>query len=519
MKTFKEKLLEYYNIDEVEFSELTRKKTIADLPNIGSFKDVNELCKAIKTSIAHDDKILIYGDYDCDGIMATSIMYLALLELNAKVSYYVPSRYIDGYGITKEKVIKAYNGGFKLIITVDNGISAFEALEEANKLGITVLICDHHEIGERLPIAKEIFHPSYSHLDISTCGGVLSFFVSVVLLNRVDEYLLCLASLSIVSDVMPVKSFNRTILSLAFEILNRNQYKTFALLSESAKYDEDVFGFKIVPKINAVGRMEEKTETNRVVRYFTTKNDSDIVTLAAYLNSINNIRKDYTQEISQNIDLSDCKDAAITLLLDVKEGMAGLLANKILTIKNKPTLIFTLSHKIEDTCVGSIRSKSGFNVIEFLKKNEDVLLAYGGHAQAGGLTIKKENFDTLKKRFNDFALVNPFNDEIHKTLDIDINDINKETYNLIRLLSPYGSEFNKPLLSINNFPFEKLKYLKGDIHIFIPIGINCKILGFNFSKNNYCSGDELKLIGILRENTFRNQDYIEFFISAINVNC
>ena len=253
---FKTKLLNYFNINDEQYKELTKPIEKIILPSYNNFNDMKKATETIKNAMANNDKIVIYGDYDCDGIMSTSIMVKCFNMLNYHIGYYIPSRYIDGYGLNAKRVQDFYDKGYKLIITVDNGIAQFEAIQKAYDLGMKVIVTDHHERQEILPDVEAILHPIISNYgNVVCCGAYVAFMLASSLLNKYDEYLLSLASIATISDMMPLVSYNRDIVRLGIYYMNKNNYYSIRLLSEESIIDENVIGLKMAPKINAIGRM------------------------------------------------------------------------------------------------------------------------------------------------------------------------------------------------------------------------------------------------------------------------
>ena len=285
---FKIKLLNYFNINEKLYKELSKPVNELTLPNPNKFEGMEKAKNIINEAIKHDDKIVIYGDYDCDGIMSTSIMLKCFNMLNYRVGYYVPSRYIDGYGLNEKRVQDFYEKGYKLIITVDNGIAQFEAIKKAYELGMKVIVTDHHEQQENLPEAEVILHPIISNYgNVVCCGAYVAFMLASSLLNKCDKYLLSLASIATISDMMPLKEYNRDIVRLGIYYMNNNHYYPISLLADNSAIDENVIGLKIAPKINAVGRMIETTSINSLIEYFVTNNKERIDTIYNFINETN----------------------------------------------------------------------------------------------------------------------------------------------------------------------------------------------------------------------------------------
>ena len=260
MTSFLNKLLEYYNITLEDYYSLIKDVNIYDVPSINDFDNGLITSNLLKSALKDNKKILIYGDYDADGMLATSILVYTFKKISYKnYSYYLPSRYLDGYGLSIKAVEKAIKDKVELIITVDNGISQIDAVKLARENNIDVIICDHHEIGNTLPDTKYIIHPVYSkYSDVICSGAFTSYILSASILDLFDPYILSLSSISTISDMMKLVGYNRNIVRLGIKLMNENNFKQINLLADNLKIDEKVIGSSISPKLNSVGRMMEK---------------------------------------------------------------------------------------------------------------------------------------------------------------------------------------------------------------------------------------------------------------------
>jgi single-stranded-DNA-specific exonuclease len=215
MASFTERLLAYYELTEESYGRLIAPPSFSSLPLLNDNPLVKQALERLAQAKANHEKVLIYGDYDTDGIMSTSILLRSFRRYGLLAEGYLPSRYLDGYGLTAENVDKMAAKGFQLIVTCDNGVTAYEALSEAAKKGIDVIIIDHHEFGEQQPQALVVIHPDTVHYGATPISaGYLSFIFATALLGQKDDYLLTLASLSTLSDMMPLKEYNREIVRL-----------------------------------------------------------------------------------------------------------------------------------------------------------------------------------------------------------------------------------------------------------------------------------------------------------------
>ena len=517
MNDLKAKLLTYYSLSEDDYLELTKPLEEVKLLEAEKIEGMDKVTERIFSAIKNKEKIIIYGDYDCDGITSTSIMVQTFKKLNYPVEYYIPSRYIDGYGLNVENVMKISQNGYKLIICVDNGISANEAIDKANELGIDVLVIDHHEVPETPVNAVGVIHPTVSHIsDIIGSAGYMSLFVSGALLGYYDEYLLTLAGLSVVSDMMELKGYNRDVVRLAIDCLKRNRYPRLMNLVDSEIIDEKTFGLEIAPKMNAVLRIVTNKNVNLLVKYLTSDDTLYVNSLHDWIIENNERRKELTKIAADAIDTKELEGKpGIVLKLDVLEGLIGLIANRLLNEYNVPVLIFTEEEKEPSILKGSIRSKEGFNVQKAFASLEKYLLSGGGHAFAGGLSIKKDDFDAFKKEFEELCDTYRFTKSEKPSITIELKDITMENYRLIQSFSPFGIGFNEPLFKIENLPTRGLTFISYGKHLSTALSIQSKLLGFNMAESEVKANALIDIYGTFYLNTkfkttleFRLSDYI-----------
>ena len=512
--TFLEKLLDYLNLTKEDYEYLNKDISSLTLPDSNKLLGMDKAIARIKLAMENKEKIVVYGDYDTDGIMATSILVKAFKYLDYEVGYYIPCRYLDGYGLNKEKITQFKEKGYSLIITVDNGITLVDEVDYANSLGIDVIVSDHHEFGEVLPNAVSIIHPTVSKLgDVIASGAAMAYYISVSLLNRSDDYLLALAAISTISDLMELKEYNRDMVRLGIDILNNNHYLPIELLNVDTKYDEKSIAMRIVPKINAIGRIKEDISINKLVKYFTSEDKYFIREYAKEIEAINEERKELTTTYSENISSNlDLNNDAIIEIFDIKEGMIGLVANKLLGEHNKPALIFTYDNKDKDILKGSIRSRNGFNVKECLDTLNKYLLTGGGHSNAGGLSIKASDFESFKKDYLDFASKNKIVEEEIQALELSLNDITFENEEILRSLSPFGVGFPEPKFIIKDIATKGLSFIKNDTILSTQISYTSKLLGFNMNKSEVTAFNRINIIGTLKINEFKGYRSVIFQI-------
>lgn len=393
-----------------------------------------------------DKRFLIVGDYDSDGIGATTIIKRLFNFLNINSNHYIPSRLKEGYGLNELIVQKAIDNKFDCLILVDNGIVAYKELEKANDAGIKVFIIDHHEY-EYLPEVEAIIHSnivSDKFKDLS--AGGLSFVLSRLFYE--DDLSLVLGGLTTISDMMPVLNFNRYLIN---EMLNKiNDIAEFVLLNDGKRIEYRDLSFNIIPKINAVSRMEPEGNPNYLVKYF---NDFEFAKkFIQTINYLNDQRKNSTKYMSSlAYSLINEKDEIILITSsDFKEGLCGLIANRILHELNKPIII--LAKNSIGEYKGSGRAPEGINLYELIK-DFNSFKAFGGHEGAVGLTLLEEDLNSFKEYLKHIKIED---NSVKDVFKVNVDDLNFETIKLLDNLKPFGSGLKEPILAFDNLDYKKI---------------------------------------------------------------
>lgn len=513
MNEFLEKLLAYLELSYEEYEKLSAPVSVNDLPPVSSFFNFDAFIKRIEKAINGDEEVVIYGDYDADGILATSILKYAFLKRGKNVYTMIPSRYKDGYGLNKKVVDKLHKRGITLIITVDNGISAFDAIKHASALGIDVLVSDHHEISEKLPEATAILHPDLSTLgDLNSCGAYMALLISYGILGYYDDYLITLAGIATLADMMALVDRNRTVVRLAINNVNTNQYFPIVKLNGSSFFDETSLSMRIAPRINALGRLSQSYEANILIEYFTTSDPKRIYEISAYVEKVYEERKKMSK--ASELAAEELIYPAIIQVTNELEGVLGLIAQNYLMTYQKPALIFTESSEDSSLLKGSARSSSGFNVVEAFSYVKEFILASGGHPEAGGLTIKKEDYPLFHAKFNEFALLHPLKPKKEKYLAVSINEITPENFEIIAKIAPFGFKFPAPKIAITDANNLTLTPSRDNKHILHLLENGIKLVGFNlFAKLNPL--EKYSLYGTFSRSEFKNKLSIDFRIIDI----
>lgn len=396
-----------------------------------------------------DKHILIVGDYDCDGICATTITKRLLEHLGINNSYYIPSRIDEGYGLSEKIVSIAHKHHYDVIITVDNGVSATSSISLANSLGIKVMIIDHHEYVD-IPDCYGFIHPNLLDKDFNKLSaGALCYLLSTLFYE--DDYSLVLGGLSILSDMVGVLNYNRYLLKKMMNVLNTSDMYQIKLLN-GASIDYDSLSFNAIPKINAVSRMGYNA--NILVKYFLSDRD-ECIKLLDSINKINDYRKNETKsECDLALSMLNRKDKlALIVSSEFKEGICGLIANRISLNYDVPCIVFS---KKDGLLKGSGRSRENFNIYEYLLDTKDLFTSFGGHGQACGVCLDESKLDDLKAYINTHKL-NML--DYHKdVISVDQSDIDLDLFEKIDSLKPFGVDFKEPLIHIKDFEY-KSKFL------------------------------------------------------------
>ena len=503
MESLFKRLLDYYQINEDDYRLLTMDITEDNFADGHTFSSMEQCVSIVKKAVSQNKKVFIYGDYDADGIMSVSILVKMFQMINYPVSYHIPNRYTDGYGLTLKRSQEIVENGFNLLITVDNGVTAYEGIEYAKNHGLEVLVFDHHQPSDTLPIADAILHPSISSFgEVATSAGFVTFMFAKSYLGKFDYYLATLAAISLVSDMMPLVSYNRNLLRLIIKEYPKHPYFSIDLLKEKDEFNEVAIGMRIAPKINAIGRLiDDDAYLSRTVEFFTSDDKELLLNYNEWINSVNNERKELTKEAVDNAQEIDINAPAIVGVIAQKEGIIGLIANNFVKKYHKPTIIFALDQSGE-IYKGSCRSPDDFNVVDSFNKLSHLLEAFGGHAMAGGCSIKKENLEAFKNGFIALASERTPSEKEVKAIPLYINEITAENYALIESFSPFGECWPAPNFVLPRIRVASLMYSRDGQHILTSIGNNSRLTGFYFSKDSLSEYQYIDMVGTIRLSTY-----------------
>ena len=495
--------------------------------------DMQKAVDRINEAIDNEEKILVYGDYDADGITSTVLLVETLISLGANVSSYIPNRFEEGYGPNKEAFTKIINSGISLIITVDNGIAGVEEVELANELGCDVIITDHHKIQDIIPNAYAIIHPEHPKGDYpfkKLAGVGVAFKLAHALLEIFPDFLLDLVAIGTIADMVSITDENRIFVKQGLELLNEDPRIGLKMLLElsniNSKIDEQTVGFYIAPKLNSIGRMDS---AKLGLSFLMAEDAANARVLAEQIEKFNIERKQVTEEIVKDvidkIETSDKKNKNVIMISgDYHEGVLGIVASNIVEKYQKP--VFIMNSK-EGILKGSARSIYDFNIYTAMNKISDLFIAFGGHTLAAGFSFDEVNLNKIED-FLDSEYENyKQNNELKSTKNIDIvtslEEISYQFFNSLEALKPYGMDFEKPTILIENsmvlnktyFGSEK-QYLR--LTIADEVG-NLECISFKDTslfdkvKNN----DIIDLLCTLDKNNFNGRTKLQAHIIDINV--
>lgn len=459
-------ILDYiYSINNINESDLDTSRFISLKKDSQFIIEFKERIIALR-----DSRFLIVGDYDCDGISATTIIKRLFDYLNIESSYYIPSRIDEGYGLSEKIVAIAHKHHYDVIITVDNGVAAKDAIKYANELGLKVLVLDHHEY-ENKPDCYGFLHPNLLEDDFKNLSaGGLAYLLSTYFYE--DELSMVLGGLSVLGDMVGVLNYNRFLLKEMLNILNRGSIYQLNLLNGSSKYDYDSLSYNCIPKINAVSRMGYNA--NVLVKFFLSSLE-DCEKMVASINSINDFRKSETNKESDIALSMFNKDDRIAIIVssEFKEGICGLIANKLCMNYNVPCIVFS---KKDNVLKGSGRSPKNVNIFEYLSSAKKLFETFGGHGQACGLSLNADKLDDLLEYINNNELV--YEDIKKDVLDIDIEEVNIDLLSQIENLKPFGVDLKEPLIRIKDFKY-KSKFLIKNKYPKFSVNSTISAISFN----------------------------------------
>ena len=460
-----DKILDFLNTENQEFHD----------PFL--LEGMDRTVERVNKAIQNGEQILIFGDYDADGVSSTTVLYLALQELGAEVEFYIPNRFTEGYGPNEEAFRWAHSAGFSLIITVDTGIAAVHEANVAKELGIDLIITDHHEPPPELPEALAIIHPKLDGgvYPFHYLAGVgVAFKVAHALLGRVPEHLLEIAVIGTVADLVSLHGENRLLVKRGLKHMRMTRNIGLKALFKVANVSqseitEESIGFSIAPRINAVGRLEDAAPA---VHLLLSDDPEEAKELAEEIDELNKLRKDIVKQITEEAIAeveNNFPPEENKVLVLAKEGwnpgVIGIVASKLVERFYRPTIVLSID-PIKETAKGSARSIAGFDLFANLSDCRELLPHFGGHPMAAGMTLHMNDVDELRRRLNEQADTILTEEDFIPITAVDVfckvEDVTLAAIEDMQKLAPFGVGNPKPRIAVKDAELESIRAIGSD---------------------------------------------------------
>ena len=509
--------------------------TRKDFYNPFLLNDMEIAVERILKAIEQKEKVLIYGDYDADGITSITVLKKFLEERGLTADYYIPNRLEEGYGLNKNAIEKIAKQKYSLMITVDCGISAIEEIKLANNLGIETIITDHHETVETLPEAMAVVDPkrkdnTYPFRDLAGVGVVYKLIQALSIRLDLDEKeflkYLDIVCIGTISDIVPLVDENRVIAKLGLKLIERTKNKGLKKLIDSCNYtsiDANMISFGVAPRINACGRMGFQEEA---IRLFLSNDEDEVTKITKKLNEYNKERQDTEKKIFEEaiskIQEEKMQENSCIILggENWHHGVIGIVSSKITDMYFKPSLLICFEG---DMGKGSGRSIPGFDLHHALMETGNYLERFGGHSMAVGLSVKKEKFEEFKKKFEKKKKESNIQDILpilYIDEEITIKEMTLELMQELKQLEPFGEKNKEPLFMLRNVKIDSIRTLSEGKHMKLTLKegiylIEC--IGFNLGHlaEDYRIGDKVDVVGNLAENHYQNLTKVQMILQDI----
>lgn len=499
------------------------------------FCGMEEASFVIGDAIDNGLKLCVYGDYDCDGVTSTALLYSFLKKEGADVCYYIPDRSDEGYGLNMEAVEKMNSMGVDLIVTVDNGITAVSEAERIYELGMQLVITDHHQLGEALPRAEAVVNPHIPENDLSFrdyCGvGVAFKLICALAEDRVDELIneyIDLVAIGTIADLMPLTNENRVFVKAGIDKINNNPrtaISAFAKLSSKDSFNSTDIAFQLCPRINAMGRMGD---ASRAVEFLISDNYDDCMLKAEQLSVENSARQetersileDINRKLETNPSLAD--DRVIVISGENYHfGVIGIVASHVVEKTGKPAIVIGVDEN--GVAHGSARSVEGFNIFEAISYCEATLIRFGGHPLAAGITLEQDKIEEFRKAINDYAYqkyqVMPSGQLV---IDCRLSPfyLNLDLVESLSSLEPYGASNPQAVFGIYNMRLVGITPLSEGRHLRLEVekkGKRIRVVKFGIGVDDfpYHIGDNINLAVRISKNIYADKTYLS--VQAVDI--
>ena len=539
-----EKIKSTYNVSDImakllisrdiEFKDIDMflNGTIDDLYDPYDIKDMEKIVERIDIAIKRNEKICIYGDYDVDGITSITIMYKFLTKLGLDIMYYLPDRLVEGYGINNNALEEIKESGVTLIITVDCGITAIDEIEYAKKLGLDVCITDHHECTDKLPNAYAVVNPKRKDdkSKFKMLAGVGVAFKCLMAISKrynlpKESYLkyLDIVSIGTISDIVPLVGENRIISKYGLKMMEKTKNLGLKELLKIVNYkdiDSMMVSFGMAPRINACGRMGN---ASAAVKLLLEKDSQKAEKIAVELDELNQERKNVESLIfNQALELIEKenlenKNSIVLYNSSWHNGVIGIVASRLVNMYYKPVILLTKEHGF---IRGSGRCPAGFSLYDALGECKDLLIQFGGHELAAGLSIKEENIEAFIKKFEE--VVESRKETIsEQIINIDSiisrRNLNAQIIKDIRFLKPYGQSNQVPIFLYKGLKVAAIRTIKDDKHLKLVLKDDRSLIdavGFSLGarRDEIRIGDKIDVVANVELNSYNTPKTIQLVI-------
>lgn len=496
--------------------------------------DMEKAVTRIHKAIQNNEKILVYGDYDADGVTSTAILVKTLESLNAIVGWYIPNRFTEGYGPSEGAFRNAHDEGVTLIITVDNGIQGHHEIDIANELGIDVIVTDHHEFGKTTPNAYAIVHPMHPEFEYPfkyLAGVGVSYKLCKALKQDLPKSFLGLVAIGTIADLVSLTDENRSMVKQGLQVLNESPSPGVKALLEIADYKDEVneqtVGFIIGPRLNAVGRLDDA----RLALELLMVDDYEEATfLAEEVDHFNLERKEIVEAITEEaMILADeqVKESSQFLVLakeNWNEGVLGIVASRIVENYNLPTIVLNVDIN-QNHAKGSARSIEQVSMYEFLQNHSELITKFGGHHMAAGMTMEIDAIEPLKKALNDdmknLTDGKPLLPQLTIDAEITMSDISVDNIFDLERLKPFGTDITAPIFSIKNSQIKSVKGIgQNEKHLKLTLtekNINALHWNFGHLMNDISEETTINLAGSLNVNEWNGHQSPQIILKDLEL--
>ena len=535
VKDYVAKLLNIKQIKTKDTAKIFFNPSISNLIDPFLMKSMHEAVERLSIAINYNEKIMIYGDYDVDGITSVAMMYMFLNKFTDNIEFYIPDRNIEGYGISIESINYAKSNNVNLIIALDCGIKSCDEVSYAKINNIDYIICDHHEQGKEIPDAVAVLDPkrkdcNYPFKYLSGCGVGFKLIHAYCISNNlsfdlVKEYFDLLA-ISVIADMVPLIDENRIFAFHGLLEINNNRNKPISFIIKSLNIENKVLSedvsYKIAPLLNSSGRL---SSAEIGVKALLSDRKINSYAIIKSLIDLNNQRKEIQKKIFNEADLAlnSSKKSIIVFSENWHKGIVGIIASNLVDKYNKPSIVLT---KEKNNLVGSVRTAKGINVLEILNKCSAFLTKYGGHKSAAGLSLARENLNRFQDLFEEevVKVSNELNNDKQITIDLvlSIDEINYILYRTIMRFAPFGLGNKAPVFctnDINNFKLSVVgnndSHLKG---VITGASKSFEFIGFNLGhKYDYlCKSEVINICYTIYEDSWRGEKKLKLKLIDIN---